>query len=222
MFKKINSLLLIGFLTTNVAYANDTFFPRKHEFFPNNELKNDRVYVDKNQRNKNEKHHNEKRHRYDDRDIGNNYYYYYNNNPEAREKRTNTVIIHDNGKLTISNYYDSSLLYNGSNYNYHYSPKNGYYSLNNINGNGEVYISSSGGNYSNFKINYQDKYGNMAVKNGQLNFVNGYSIYKDVNFSKNKYCILRFDMVDYRTIEVSQNGDCDFDNYVNVSGRYRR
>ena len=61
-----------------------------------------------------------------------------------------------------------------------------------------------------------------AVKNGQLNFVNGYSIYKDVNFSKNKYCILRFDMVDYRTIEVSQNGDCDFDNYVNVSGRYRR
>ena len=29
-------------------------------------------------------------------------------------------------------------------------------------------------------------------------------------------------MVDYRTIEVSQNGDCDFDNYVNVSGRYRR
>ena len=103
MFKKINSLLLIGFLTTNVAYANDTFFPRKHEFFPNNELKNDR-----------------------------------------------------------------------------------------------------------------------AVKNGQLNFVNGYSIYKDVNFSKNKYCILRFDMVDYRTIEVSQNGDCDFDNYVNVSGRYRR
>ena len=43
MFKKINSLLLIGFLTTNVAYANDTFFPRKHEFFPNNELKNDRV-----------------------------------------------------------------------------------------------------------------------------------------------------------------------------------
>ena len=28
-----------------------------------------------------------------------------------------------------------------------------------------------------------------AVKSGQLNFVNGYSIYKDVNFSKNKYYI---------------------------------